>query len=288
MASQEKTEHVISHRQYSSFILVDSGWDASTVVAAHHEWSDDGKRILVAVRVPMSIANLLLTLCDRGIVRNLIDALGEEEFERTKVDFYKDLPAPQPLLPEVPEYQPPAFLPGDLALSRSKLCILALQEFDEPTLSSVKAKIVGQRANHDQQPVDVQIINWTVVPPRRSELPRLFAWMDGNTPADDRQGYAFFVDYILEDSDGHPHILAASRTSPGGKELPSSQLSLLPVRTDKVIDMWKAAIAGNSEDEDLRDSHTVSAQAEIECAEIDIRERTVDVEHPIDFRKRVE
>ncbi|KAK5130018.1 hypothetical protein LTR08_002534 [Meristemomyces frigidus] len=242
--------------EYTSFVLVDSGWDAGTVIAAHWtagtEGVGDGEGLaarLEAVRVPVGIANMLLTLLDKGSVRDFADVLGEEAYEDAKVDFYQDLPVREAGLAAGPEkaYQPPSFLPKDLCSSASTLYVLSLVELEPSAVSALKAEILHGDGTTDERP-DVRIIPWQGPMPTRSDLAIIFDWIMANSSPSMSHSCAFFVDYMLQRPDGRPQIIASYYTRGHRADVPD-QARLVPVDAECVIEYWRAACTHAAENE---------------------------------------
>ncbi|KAK4545994.1 hypothetical protein LTR36_002558 [Oleoguttula mirabilis] len=270
--------------EYKSFILVDSGWDAATVIAAHWFFDNDRKPHFAAARVPTILANLLLTLLDRGAVGSFAEALGEDGYEDAKVDFYRDLSPSRDAsaAPVTAPYEPPSFLPKNAKLSNSKLIIVALRQLSESTVLALKAAIVGgDGADGKPQQPELEIINWQGKPIRRPELAELYRWMDHNTTRDERQEYAFFVDNVLGTANSCPQILAATRKVHGQNIVVDDQLSLLPVATNKTLKLWRAAVGYDS----TVVTTEVDQETEMECGNIWRREVAVDGAKSIDFEE---
>ncbi|KAK5116815.1 hypothetical protein LTR85_009075 [Meristemomyces frigidus] len=270
---------------YRSFVLVDSGWDAGTVIAAH--WTVDSDGVpphLLAARVPSNIANLLLTLLDRRSVGSFAEALGEEAYEDAKVDFYRDLPAPVSEVVAAP-YDAPAFLPQNVGFSTSKLVLLALKELPDSAVLALKSAIAaGEWCDEEMPRPDMEIINWQGDPLPRSELPNLFKWMKSNTAQDVRQGYAFFVDNVLDaGADRQPQILAAHQKEPRNGDVFADELCLIPVDTDQALEWWRAAVTCESTAEPA--TLVVDRDTTMECGDIWRKELAIDMAKPIDFDK---
>jgi len=229
----------------SSLIFADSGWESGNVIVAHWEQQDEEPR-LAACRVPMTIANVLLTACDKFEGTTLSGTLGPKIYEESKVVFYDDLPSQPPVRP-TPRYPWPKHLPENLALDKSRPTIVSLRNLDADTIAKFHKDVEG--AAEDLPARDVQAYNWEgPEPSNRLQLQHLFLHMWKNTAEEDRNMCAFFIDYLLQGPNGEPQIVAAFDGHGSGT-------TFVPIRCNEFLAAWKAAADGEdiSENEDLVD-----------------------------------
>ena len=231
---------------YRSLIFVDSGWEAGNVIAAH--WEDcAGEMRVVAARVPMNIANLLLTVCDLHEGYALSQVLGDEAYEESKVDFYQDASSQEQEGKgrSVSTIKWPSCLAENLALSKEDLIITSLKHLSEEEIESLLRKIINADEEGDQFDT-IKIHNWQGPRPTRADISRIFHRMLENTPEADREEPAFFVDYLLEGENGEPVILAAKLYS---YHRGQGAVQLLPVRPELLLGFWTAAASGDGREE---------------------------------------
>lgn len=242
-----------SDQCYSSVIFADSGWDLGNVIAAHWEQAGDdsgseggAKWRLVAARVPMGVANVLLTACDKIEGMTLAHALGAEAYKRSTVDLYADIATELPTQPSIKrkETEWPSHLPEPTQLSeRGSPFIISLRHLDGSTIQDLKQKIA---AGNEGSPQEVDILNWSdpdSEPTDRFIIRDIFRRVAKKPEKEDREDQTstvFFIDYLLQGSSGEPQILAAS--SP--RQPSSSAIGLLPVFTDEFLVAHEKATRG--------------------------------------------
>ena len=243
-AAHAKQYH--SDKTFDSFVFVDSAWDLGNVIAAHWEPTglDDEER-LSAVRVPMGIANIVLTACDRVEGMTLSHALGQDVFEQSQVIFYKDLPEGGPSEPS--ELPWPSHLPRDLKLSKDNPTIVSLRHLDDATMTQLKQDIKAQ---------DAQIYNWEGPEPKNRLVIRdIYNRIRYNTdrseatsePSESLQRmYAFFIDYMLQGPNGEPQILSVSRI----QRDPVNGVEVLPVFTSEFVEAWGKVVVFEAPEDD--------------------------------------
>lgn len=269
---------------YMSFILVDDEWAAGeTCVVA--SWVDER---FTAARVSMSIANVALTAIDQGAARDLSDALGDQEFEKNKVDLCRFRDRTRPVADEPIPYEIPAFVKNLKAFSRDRLALLTLQPLEQSVIASMRESIsLSDEDGRNSGKADtIEIVNWEGEPPSRQQLVKIFDSLDEQTDSNNRIGYAFFIDNVWQDDEtGLPAVLAASRTCYYGNFVPKHQISLLPIRPAKVIDLWTSAITVESSDDRISKNKIAPAEDEQRCALYPCRERAIDTDFDIDYGK---
>ncbi|KAH9812972.1 hypothetical protein Tdes44962_MAKER05739 [Teratosphaeria destructans] len=281
---------------YRSYILIDSGWDANTCIGA--TWvpgTKDGEHVMVAARVPMAIANLVLTMIDEDVfsdasVNPLKAALGDDTYEENKVDFYKDHKVIEPF-PEPRSYQPPAFLPKGLRMSKSKPTVISLLPLDDNAIQDLALRI--GTGNGESAMPDLQLINWEGEAPTRQYLVKLFGWIESNSRDEDRIGYTFFIDNVLQECiDGEasdpqtwtgrmsPRVIAVSRTAHFGIKVPDHQISILPIKPESVVPLWRAACDSiQASDERTRQGRVADDADELQYGNVFGRERVIDFDY---------
>ncbi|KAF2765851.1 hypothetical protein EJ03DRAFT_377453 [Teratosphaeria nubilosa] len=281
---------------YKSYILIDSGWDANTCIAA--TWVPGTKvdeHVMVAARVPMAIANLVLSMIDKDVFTDaplnpLKAALGDETYEENKVDFYKDRKVIEPF-PEPRSYQPPAFLPEELRMSHQKITVISLLPLDDGASQDLMLRIRTETGENAMP--ELRLINWEGQHPTRQHLVKLFGWIESNSTDDDRIGYIFFVDNVLqecidaEEGERHirtgmasPQVIAASRTAQFSTKVPDHQISILPIKPESVVPLWRAACdSSQASDERTREGRVADEAAELQYGNVFGRERVIDFDY---------
>ena len=235
----ERNENTV----YRSYVFVDSGWEAGNVIAARWE-GNEGEERLVAARVPMNIANFLLTVCEKHEGHTLSRALGDEVYEESKVDFYKDASSPpgKETQKATKAYEWPAFLPDSLALNKTQPVIVSLRTLEENDIETVLSGIIN--GDESEGPFsNIKIHNWQGPQPKRADILRMYHRMFENTPEEDRDMYAFFIDHVLREDDVKPQIIAAVKSRLGGE----GAVDLVAVKAAKFMEFWKATAAGQGE-----------------------------------------
>ena len=234
--------------KYQSLILCDSGWEAGNVIAAR--WETDqtaGESRLIAARVPMNVANVLLTACDSIEGCTLVTVLGEEAFEESKVDFYKD--GSQQVTEDAEKtstpYEWPSSLPKDIALSEKDPCIISLRKLEETAVDKLLSTIIT--GDEDKQKFsNIKIHNWQDRQPSRADIYHIFQAMHNNTPEANRNMNAFFIDYILQGDNSEPQILVATTFR---VDRPSECVQVIPIQTGDFLKFWRMAANGLGESE---------------------------------------
>ena len=129
---------------YGSLIFVDSGWEAGNCIAARWEGDGDNAR-LNTVRVPMNIAEPLLSACDANEGHTLASILGSQMLEDAKVDFYIDaIVSPQENPAESDKnYTLPEAIPHDIALTKDDLIIISLKKLSQDDIESLVREVVA-------------------------------------------------------------------------------------------------------------------------------------------------
>nr|POE47284.1 hypothetical protein CFP56_00616 [Quercus suber] len=219
---------------YKSFVLVDSGWEDGTVIATH--WSDDehGTPHLYAARVQMDVANVLLTLLDDGKVASFAEVLGEQAYEETKVDFYKDKLPPTGEKRKAQPYEPPSFLPKNMGLNKETIEIVALRELADEQIKTLTETIQGgtKRATRVAASTEsVRIHPWQGESSSRFEMRQIYDWIMENSPEENRCLPVFFVDSLLEHEDHAPRIVAVI----ADKNPQIEPIRIFPLHTNRVL-----------------------------------------------------
>ena len=235
-------EHAYSSESYSkisyrSFILVDSGWEAGNVIAAHWE-SDGNDSRLSAVRVPMNIAETLLSACDVNEGCTLGQVLGSEGYEDAKVDFYADttgVTEPEAADP-IENYELPQSLPQDLALSKRELIIVSLRTLKQSEIEDLVRDIVNGYKGEEEAP-SIKILNWHETSPSRIDIRHIFYRIQHNSSKNDRDMPLVFVDTLLEGDDGRPQLMWAIT----GRQ---QSFQMFPIIIENLIKLWKDATQG--------------------------------------------
>ena len=268
--------------EYRSLIIVDSLYEAGTVVAARWYFDEDGQQRLIAVRVPMRITIALLTLCDRKSVWNFAEALGDQAYEDAQVDFYQEL-KPALVVPEASAYEPPPFLPTNSSLGKSIQVVLSSRELDSPTMQSLRDSKVFDETGRGRSS-DFRIVNWNGQGPE-SDLPRLYTWIESNTPTHERKGFITLVDDVLQDEEGRPQIVACSRTDESVH--PLGQLCLQRIEADKVLGFLTSDNSSTKHGDDDKEAYIEVQGPRIADEDCDLwrRERVVDLNLPVGFGK---
>ena len=234
---------------FRNLIFCDSGWEAANVIAAR--WEElDGKLQLNAARVPMSVANVLLTICDLKEGYTLAHVLGSENFEDAKVDFYKD--ATQQRTNDGDDdddgqrasgYSWPTFLPADLALSKSEPVIVSLQSLHEDEYTTVLKDIINGDQNENKFD-KIGIHNWVDGQATKADLYHIFWRLYENTAEADQDMCALFLDNAPLGVDDRPEVLAATRVSHGSAARNTKGVQTVPIALPNLLAAWKAASSG--------------------------------------------
>nr|POE74559.1 hypothetical protein CFP56_37090 [Quercus suber] len=227
---------------YKSFVLVDSGWEDGTVLAAH--WADDehGQPHMYTARVQMDVANVLLTLLDDGKVATFAEVLGEQAYEDAKVDFYK---SPTGTKRKHRPYEPPSFLPNDLTLNKYEIEIIALRDLTDEQIKTLTDTIKGgtkRSTSVAANAENVKMHKWQGGNPSRRDLRQIYDWMVENSPEEDRHLPAFFVDNFLECKGHAPRVIAVKADGTPRRD----DIEIFPLRTKMVLPYFEK----NEEDDD--------------------------------------
>lgn len=243
---------------YSSYVFVDSGWEAGNVIAARWEGSGEARR-LAAVRVPMNIANLLLTTCDTNEGYTLSRALGNERYEDAKVDFYKDSITTPTLLDRKNKlFTWPDFLPEDLKIPTDQLYIISLRSLTDSEIQQLRTSIAGgEQAAEDASTIPT-IYNWEGDLPTRTDVRHIFRQIYNNSPAEDQNRLVFFVDNILQGPSQEPQIIVALQFRPNNDDT----VKVAPVSTENVMQVWRELNEGKG-GERLMEIHSDIWSAEV-------------------------
>lgn len=247
-SSETILEYLSAERDnFESFILVDALCSASTVIAAHWNTDENGESRLDAVRVSMSIANVLLTLVDKGKVSGFDAVLGKTTYEENKIDLYLDGPLRALEELEKPSYEPPSFLPSDLQLQRSKLDIICLLEISDDQLKALKSDILSSTSQVQTVP-SIVIHNWHGPSPSRSELRQLYDVMNGNSYYGERNSLAWFVENVPKGDDCSLRVVALAPDAPSDIPYPAgrSDVSLFPLERKDVLPLFNACNTSNA------------------------------------------
>jgi hypothetical protein len=289
-----QTLNLKEHNSCSRYVLVDSGWEAETCIAA--TWVNvggDKEPTLQAARVPMSLANVILTVIDSSLLEQdpagpFVSAFGEEGYAEYKVDFYKDRKILEPQ-EEVPPYELPSSLKGIDAFSTSKIVVISLQTLPEQEIMSLKKEIFQSREEKEEQP-DLHLINWEGdSSPTRQDLIKIFEALEAQLKSDKALhiAYTFFIDNIMQSDHHHGlQIIAAARCAQWGHQHPEHQITLFPVHHEKLIDLWKAAMAADPEPGNkgrIPNMRMQDADIGLEFFDIWRMERALDLDYPPDF-----
>lgn len=261
--------------KYQSFVLIDSLWEASTAIAAHWIMVEDGQPKLDAVRVPMSIANVLLTLVDNGQVRGFSQVFGEATYEESKIDMYADRPLQDIGSTKELSSGQPSFLPSNLRLDRSRLDLISLLELSQEQIVALKSDIVRNSNNVKTVP-PIVVHNWHGPSPSRRELRHIYDGMNARSTVRNHDSLAWFVDNILEDGDNSPRTVALAADVRSGPHSDSqSKVSLFPLRREDVLPLFNDCVKTDA----------CYEKADERCITIE-REDAVAVHHPMEFSTR--
>ncbi|GAB7364953.1 hypothetical protein MBLNU230_g5738t1 [Neophaeotheca triangularis] len=209
-----------------SFIFVDSGWDADSVIAARWDRTPEqgtwapGPR-LEAVRVPTGISERLLTLLDHGRLGHFTDVFDDEQYAAAKVDLS--------IGAEKPDWSWPG-RPVDLALpdawpmndieSAAELRIFSLRYLSEDQIEGLRTVISSgvstTQANEGFEKLTIH--NWPAEreSPSREDLWRILSQLR-SSPSE--YSPTFIVDNILTRENDEPVVSVASfrEAHPGHK-----------------------------------------------------------------------
>ena len=255
--------------RYRSLIFVDSGWEAGNVIAARWEGPEEDERFN-AVRVPMNVANTLLSTCDANDGFTLFQALREDVYDEAKLDFYKDLKE-EPARTEKPygDFKWPPFIPADLKLDRKKPLIIALKYLSADEIKQLNVGIAGSEKASSLRSGKIDIHNWEGDPCPHKDIDHIFRQVCENSGQDVDKSVIFFVDSILQGSGGEPQLLVAVYYRPGEYNC----VKLSPVPTDRLMEAWRAHVGGTN-GEDLLDEYTDIWRREtvvdLECSHCDM------------------
>ncbi|QIX02512.1 hypothetical protein AMS68_008029 [Peltaster fructicola] len=238
------------HFNVAVAILVETEDDDCIVVASQGH-NDQQQRlaapIVTAVRVNLQAARPLATkVLMGGSLEGLVS-----DYE--PLDLAKDYP-PNEHLPKSREL----VFEGSLKLSgKNQLTVVSLVHLGDK-LESWKSKFSDANVN-------VTIVDNNANPPSRAELYQIFEALEKENTADDRIGYIFFIDNILDDQ-----IIAVSRTGVYANTTRPSSISVLPV--EDLVKLWNAVITG-SDEERATENRMVENDVQQECGDIMRRER---------------
>ncbi len=256
---------------YRSLVFVDSGWEAGNVVAAR--WESDGDVLRFnAVRVPMNLANAVLTACDLNEGFTLSQALGEDIYEEAKVDFYEEQPpeavarSAQTIL-----FKWPDSLPKDLRMPKDRPYIISLRELSDVQIESLQDEMVGEPDVQDSSSRRMEIYKWKGCTPSRAAIYHIFKQIQDNSPDSDGNIHIFLIDNVLEGPNGKPQLLTAMDYRPEHENV----VKIAPILTKDAVPLWRKSAAGE-DSEVILDEYADMWRREVLC---DLRYG------PVDFSK---
>lgn len=212
-----------------SCIFVDSGWDADSVIAARwdrtpdDEATDGIKQRLEAMRVPMSIAERLLTLLDSERLNHFTDIFDEGHYAEAKLDLHAGVEEPDFSWPGRPiEVELPSTWPSHDAGNGKGPHVYSLRNLSEDQLSGLRSAVESENdAAQTDQVEKINVHHWPNEreSPSRAELWRLFHKLRNASGADRYLPvfFVFFVDNLLNRENDEPELLVAKvrRARPG-------------------------------------------------------------------------
>ena len=271
IAAAAAHHHRPDTQSHKSFIFVDSSWEDGVVLASHLDETLDGETSLTTFRVPKGIARSLLDWCDESSEHRLDEVLSEEKLVDLKMDIKKISSEPMPASNNDDDDDAvdlPDFLPGDLRLSESEPIIISLRHLDEETIQALSQSLGGDKA--DTNP-SVKIYNWEgAEEASRLDMLQMYTRMRQNSSDDSRDVYTFFVDNILQGSEGEPQILAVKQKISRA----FSGFGMIPIRTDAFWSFWKQM---------LSNEESADEKARKDYGEIWQQEQVSDTRKPICF-----
>ncbi|KAK5174215.1 uncharacterized protein LTR77_001295 [Saxophila tyrrhenica] len=225
---------------YPSLILVDSGWEASTVIAARWELvAGESKLKFNAARVPMNVANVLLSTCDANEGLTLAQALGDDVYEETKVDFYEDARATSLAAPS--RFGRPfvweEHFEDDYGFGSDAPPIVSLRRLSNTERETLKKTVLAGQNDTNAKLEDLRIYQWKGPGSSRRAIYHIFKHIfdkwNGVTDM-------FFVDDVLEGENHEPQIMAAMNT-----DIPNTDsIKMAPIPTTSVLPFWTGSGSG--------------------------------------------
>lgn len=197
-----------------SAILIESDNDDCIVVAS--TFSNNNYLRMSATRVPLRAALSLADCVRDGL--HLEDIVTDFE----PVNLTKGYPLPErAAVSRTFEFKSNFKLSG-----KNQLTVISLVKLGD-SLTTWRKKFAHANVN-------VTIVDTDAQPPSRPELYQIFEFFETMNTADDRIGFVFFIDNILED-----RIIAVSRTAGEALATGPDLIALVPV--EDLVGLWRAS-----------------------------------------------